>query len=451
MDGGALSFGYSYAKIAKNAKEYPENAIQTEYTGVDTGENEKALERRREKVCDTEGVLMDLAALAYIFYRLAQHTETPAAFAEVMDAGTKPINTEFNKGVDVKELLFKAPKLYVHDASSPAADVGKYSVRKNGDVVAYGDNYPGPTATPANLADRIKAAIASTKKTSVTLRNARIVDHIKSTLLTSATGAAPPANGPDAPPPSPANGPDAPPPSPSNGPDAPPPSPSNGPDAPPPSPANGPDAPPPSPANGPRKDDTPPAPTPTKTPTPTPAATGGGILSSSGDKVTYKDVLMAIEKNEPKLASDSRTTEKPEGWLSVAAPFFLLHAWFFRSIADAGTLEEHCNRMQPIYETFEAAGFCCAVTRNEFLMADTTENGGGPGFLVQNKTKWAKHSAFSIDEVRTAALKWLQFSSPDVQAAANDDAGAYSKPAAANTATVANDAAGASSKPAAAS
>ena len=401
VEGGALFGAYSYAEVKNGVKDYPEINQQSTYTGQDPSKKTAALAERRAKVYKEEIAMMDLAALTYIFHTLAMCAEEGAE-AVMMDASTKQINTAFNKAVKIVELKIQSPKFYVVSVSSPGD-----TLRAPGDVVAYGDSYE-----EGGIATKITAAVSKTEKKSVTIKNAAVIEHIKATLLgggppppaektadpanpegepvANSSSAQEPAANPEGEPAANSLNAQEPAAKPEGEPVA------NSSSAQEPA-ANSPNAQEPAA----KTDETPAAGGETTVP-----GHGGGWFSPSSDKATYKEVLVAIRDGKPVMPDDANDGVKygvedaEEAWKTAAAAFYLLHAWFFRSVA-RGTFEEHCDRMQPIYDSFEASGCSCAVTDANVLVADEG------GFLLDKKTTWAKHAKFPLETVKEHAVVWL--------------------------------------------
>lgn len=333
MDGGAL-FGYSYADVVK--------AFVKAFDGAETGGPEVTRDL----------VTMDLAALTYIVYRLAMFAENDKGVEDVMTAGTRAINTEYNKGVQMKgPALIKSPK---------------FLVRLDGDVVAYGDTYAADSKNKSILGAFASSATQSERK-AVTIDKSSIVEHIQSTFLkeNDETPTEAPAKLEEKATPEETEKPVE-----------------------------------PKPEEPAKPEET------NKSEEPANPPTKGGGWFGAKAKLTYAQITQAIAEASPAVVGKDKDKDKDKK--RAAAVFYLFHSWYFRVKVPA-SLEEHCKTMQPIFETFSEAGYMCAIAldadRNTVvLVAD-------PAVGLSDES--AERVAFALSDVVADAEAWL--SEPEQQ------------------------------------
>lgn len=284
MDGGAL-FGYDYEDVVKDGEK-----ITTPEKTVDS----------------VDGLAMDLVALTYIVHQLATKNSKDGSKNTILTAGTKPINTEYNKDVRItlsdKSSIIERPKFYVD--------------KNDVSVSAYGDAKDAPKN--GTVLAKVTNMLTLSEKKRVIVNKEAVINHIRSTLLSD-----PPVFA-------------------------------------------------------------------TILPETGKSQADAQTIQDGGSKPEYTDIVAAIdEKTSTKNPVDE--TDK-----SVAAVFYLFHAWYSRV---AQNIKDFDKAMQSIFETFSDAGFACAMKDESSVLVAELDDGG--------KLADSGYASVPIDDVRTAAVEWL--------------------------------------------
>lgn len=467
IDGGGM-LGYSYADVIKPYNTPVKGAaVQNEYNEVlkaTGGKDDDPTAAASHKDVYADNIIMDLAALTLIMHMLACSSDPEGAagkkiYAEIMDVCTKPINTELNKGVFFTKLAVKEPKFFVDP--------------KTGDVMLGGQMPQQAEEKKGFFKSVVSKMSGNGPPNSFRLAQADVIGHIKKTLLAPAAPAeAKKVEGEGATSPEPGGegeagehpeGDEGEGEKPSGEGET---DPTKVPEAgegeadehpegegehtesakgetdPPKVPEAG---------EGPGEGETPGGERPEGDHPEEKSAKGGGMFSS---KEMYIDVIaaalkmnMAIYDKRPFRGGyealvadvvDRRDAKKQKvQYLPTnetvtvtdrvaAAVFYLFHAWLLRTTDAANgasvNLQDHCARMQPVFEAFASANKLCAVFSEVVLVRHIdTDSGDPPTFSTKQKVNkkvgnelkkidaniFLPHQAIPIADVKAAAEAWL--------------------------------------------